>query len=134
MKQLTKQSLSKNEGILDKLWRSVNKLDYCEICATLPVEQRINYTQIHPHHIIGRGHHITRWDLLNRIWLCPTHHTLGRYSAHQNALWFASWMREIKPDIYEYLQRKQHLVKNWTLDELLVIYNELSKEVTRKEI
>ena len=94
MRKLTKQNLSKNEGILDKLWRSVGKENaVCEVCATLHPSERVNYTQIHPHHAIGRGHHITRWSLLNRIWLCPTHHTLGKHSA-------INWLEKLSTYIY----------------------------------
>lgn len=126
MRKLDKKSLSKSEGILDKLWRSVGKENaYCAVCASLPKHQRINYTQLHPHHIIGRGHHITRWDLMNRIWLCSYHHTFGRHSAHLNAIWFSEWMKKNKPEEYEYLQGKQYINKDWKIDELLSIYEGL---------
>lgn len=134
--RLTKQTLSKNEGILDKLWRSVGKEDaVCEVCATLPANERINYTQLHPHHIIKRNHNMTRWDLRNRIWVCPRHHTLGQKTAEYNEKgWFFSsndcWLRTNRPDDYEYLLNLKYVTRNWTLDELLVIYNELIKRRT----
>lgn len=124
--QPTKVSLSKNNGTLDKLWRSVGKSQaQCEVCVTLPPSERVNYTQLHPHHIIGRNSRLTRWDLNNRIWLCPTHHTMGNDSAHRNALWFSAWLQEHKPDQYNYLQEKQHKAVKWTLDDLLEIREEL---------
>ncbi len=129
MKKLTKQNLSKNEGVLDKLWRQ-HKKDYCEVCATLPISERVNYTQLHPHHVIKRGHHATRWDLRNRVILCPRHHTLGQKTAEYNeAGWFFStgdcWMRRNRPQDCDYLLNIKHTTKQWTLDELLAIYEEL---------
>lgn len=127
MRKITKQSLSKNNGVLDKLWRSVDKKEYCEVCVTLPDKDKVNYSQIHPHHVICRGHKVTRWDLKNQVWLCATHHTLGKYSAHLNAIWFSDWLKKNKPEIYKYLQGKQYVTVNYTLDELLKIYENLRR-------
>lgn len=120
-----RKTLSKK---LDQLWGHVGKEKAsCEVCATLPPAERINSTQLHPHHIIGRGNHIVRWDLKNRVWLCPYHHTLGKFSAHLNGLWFTDWLKKNKPKIFKYLEGKQYVTKQWTLEELEDILQILKK-------
>lgn len=126
MKSPTKSQLTKNNGVLDKLWRSVGKEGaVCEICETLPVSERVNYTQLHPHHIIGRVNKLFRWDLRNRIWLCPTHHTFGVQSAHNDQMWFERWMKKHRLSDWKYLEKNNKPYKQWTLDELLIIYKKL---------
>ena len=130
MKQ-TKQSLSKNNGSLDKLWRSVGKENAkCEVCETLPVNERFNYTKIDPHHIIKRGHKATRWDIRNRLWVCSSHHTLGKKTVEYNESgWFWNegpcWLRTHRTNDYYYLNGKKHETKQWTLEELEKLYSAL---------
>jgi hypothetical protein len=134
----TKSQLMKNNGPLDKLWRSVGKEDaFCEICASLPPDKRFNYTKLDPHHIIKRGHHATRWDLKNRIWVCTRHHTLGMWSETvQDNIggWFLNWesdndwMGIHRPEDKEHLRKLKDVVKygsDWTLDDLLKIMENL---------
>jgi len=44
----------------------------------------INYTQLHPHHLYSRRYVTMRYNLDAGIALCPTHHTLGGFSAHKD--------------------------------------------------
>jgi hypothetical protein len=128
MKEITKQSLMKNDGILDKLWRSVGKEGAkCEICESLPVSERVNYSKLDPHHIIKRGHKATRWLLENRIWVCSSHHTLGRKTVEYNESgWFwgdkNDWLGAHRPKDKAFLEKKKHEVKQWTYDELYGLY------------
>lgn len=125
-KKLTKKSLHIK---LDRLWRSVGKEDaYCEICATLPANQRYNYTKLDPHHIISRSSKATRWDLRNRLWVCTRHHTLGMWKETvQDNLggWFLNWdsdddwMGKHRPEDKEHLRGLHNTVKNHTIDELV---------------
>lgn len=110
----------KLEKTLDKLWGSVGrKKAGCEVCMTLPPSERINYYQLHPHHVIGRNNKLLRWNLKNRLWLCPYHHTFGKESAHENPLWFAEWFKKNRPESYKYLQGLQGVAyKQWSIDEL----------------
>jgi len=119
--------------VLDKLWKSVGKEGaVCAVCATLPPNKRVSYSQLHSHHIIKRGHKATRWDIRNRIWLCPTHHTLGKETAEYNEFgWFFSegncWLKTYRGKDHKYLLSKKHEVKNWKFDELLIIYEGLKE-------
>jgi hypothetical protein len=129
---------TKRENKLDLLWRTSGKEDaVCEICETLPEEERINYTQLHPHHILGRMNKATRWDVRNRLWVCPTHHTMGNdKQAVQNNVggWFLSWkhnedwMSKHRPEDKEYLREFWGTNKKWSLlelDELIEKYKAL---------
>ena len=123
---MAKSQRKKLENKLDKLWRSVGKEEaVCEICTTLPREERVNYTQLHPHHIIGRGQKITRWDLRNRVWVCPSHHTMGipnNCVEFNLAGWFwgadDDWLGKHRPDDKVYLEERKNETKRWTLEEL----------------
>lgn len=116
---------------LDRLWATKDKENAeCEVCLT--IETPVNYTQLHPHHIIGRGWKNLRFDLKNRLWVCPSHHTLGRKCVEYNQEgWFWSndsdndWISENKPGIKEYLKERK-VIKNWKVWELEELIKELS--------
>ena len=117
----------KCEQSLDKLWRSAGKENaVCEVCATLPPNERSNYRKLDAHHIIGRGNRLLRWDLANRCFLCSTHHTFGNPCAEKNQggwflNWFSNedWMGANRSEDKEYLREKKKVTyKRWTMDEL----------------
>jgi hypothetical protein len=121
---------------LDEAWRlRAKKSTGCEICATLPPSHRIHYTQLHPHHIIGRKNLATRWDLRNMLVCCPYHHVFGLWNETvQDNLggWFLNWesdndwMHAHRPEDKEYLREKHKITsKLWTLDELETLLDEL---------
>lgn len=123
----------KLENKLDKLWRTIGKEKaYCEICATLPKEERTNTTVLQPHHIIKRGHKATRWDLQNRLWVCFTHHTGSRKGVEYNeAGWFwgaeNDWLGRYRSEDKKHLAKLKKVTKKWTIDELQGLINKLSK-------
>ena len=102
------KSLAKIKKTADDLWKSHDKQgSVCAICFKLP-EQKVAYTQLHAHHIVGRKNMSLRWDLRNRIWLCPTHHTFGIISAHNSPRWFMEeFFKKIRPSDYKYLKEKE---------------------------
>ena len=114
-----KTSKKRLKNKLDACWRTVGKEDaVCEVCAALPPSERVAYTQLHPHHVVGRINQALRYDLKNRIWLCPSHHALGTKSAHNDPFWFIDWLKEHKPAQYKYIKKHQHDIKQWTIEEL----------------
>ena len=48
--------------------------------------------QLNVHHLVPRN--FTEWalDIDNGLCLCPGCHTLGRWSAHKNPIWFTDWL------------------------------------------
>jgi hypothetical protein len=122
----------KLEDKLDEAWRSLGKEGaVCEICASGHTPK--NYTQLQAHHIIGRTSRNTRWDLRNRLWVCPSHHTLGQKDCVETNLggWFLNWwtdedwLGQHRLEDKRYLQEIQHVTKKWTeyeLEELLLRY------------
>ena len=62
---------------------------------------------LNAHHIIPREILETRYNLLNGISLCPSHHRFSRkLSAHQNPLAFFMWMVRNRQEQIEYLMKK----------------------------
>lgn len=121
------------EKKLDKIWATIGKEKArCEICESLPIDKRVKYKQLHPHHIIGRGHRVTRWDLRNRLWVCPSHHTLGRINVQENQKgWFWSsgdcWLCKNKPDTYEFVNKKWKQTRKWGMGELIELLEVMKK-------
>jgi len=111
----------------DKLWRSVGKEKaVCEICKHYP-ELKVNYTQLQAHHIIGRRNMTLRWDLRNRSWLCPVHHTFGVKSAHSDPQWFIDYLKEYRLDDFEYLESVKNTITKVTDDYLIEKINYLNE-------
>ena len=49
----------------------------------------VNYSQVHAHHVFSRRHTSLRYEVKNGLCLCPTHHTLGLFSAHKDPTFIA---------------------------------------------
>lgn len=103
---------------LDKKWSlAVRSKGECEVCGKTADE-----CQLHPHHAWGRKNLSTRWDLRNGVCLCATHHTMGNQSAHNNPIWFMDWMKENRPEDYNYLTEKmKETPKPYSLSDYLLI-------------
>lgn len=101
-------------GKLDKLIsQKVRLRGECEVCGKTEGLQC--------HHFIGRRAGALRFALQNLVCVCPSCHTFGRYSFHQNPLWGVEWFKRYRPDDYEYC--KEHTsdppLKAWQKNELL---------------
>ena len=89
---------------LDNIWKTkVKQRDnyMCQIC-----NKKVEGKNCHAHHILPRQFSKLRWDVANGITLCYRHHKVGKFSAHQNAIWFYGWMRANKIQQLRYLITK----------------------------
>ena len=112
----------------DKLWRSIGKeFAQCEVCLTLPVLERVKYTKLDPHHVVGRKNKRLKFDLRNRCWLCFTHHTGGDLSAHNDSKWFNDWFAKHRPEDWEYLQRVKRELTHYKLHDYVKIIEDLQR-------
>ena len=67
--------------------------------------------QLHAHHIIGRRITQIRYNLDNGLLLCASHHTLGKFSAHENSIGFNEWIKEeIGEELYEALKAESYKI------------------------
>lgn len=73
----------------------------CQIC-----KKKVSGLNCHAHHIITKQIKELQYDLMNGITLCYQHHKVGKFSPHQNALWFANWLKINKPEQYKYSMNK----------------------------
>lgn len=83
-------------------WRLIclNRDDFkCQVCKKKPDKP-------HVHHIIPTQFKELMYDVMNGICLCFNHHKVGKYSPHQNALWFYEWLKNEKPEQFKYLRDK----------------------------
>lgn len=91
---------------LDQMWKEkVKKRDnyICQVCGKDLSKTPKN---CHAHHILPRQLKGLRWDVNNGITLCYSHHKIGVYSPHQNALWWFGWMNAHKPEQLKYCIKK----------------------------
>ena len=73
--------------------------DCCVICSTTQ--------NVQSHHILERMYHRDFSLEVNvGISLCVRHHRWGKYSAHTNPIWFASWLQKHRPEQYEWCKLK----------------------------
>lgn len=120
-KKITKTKLKKLEKReINKKFREWGRLvrerdgDRCAICSLKNGEQYINklgkvcIVRINAHHIIVREIKELRFDVMNGISLCSTHHEFSReISPHSNAFPFFIWLMRNRPEQFEYLKDKQ---------------------------
>jgi len=82
IKPIKKKKVKVSDSRLLKLWgqkvkeRAGNRCEYPDC--------NVNYSQTHPHHFFSRRHASLRYDIENGLCLCPTHHTMGYFSAHKD--------------------------------------------------
>ena len=56
------------------------------------------------HHLENRNTcRALKFDEMNGILLCPSHHKFGKNSAHKGGIWFAEWLRTHYPAHYAYV-------------------------------
>ena len=80
-------------------WRSdvlAKDGDGCVVCP----EYKRKLKNCNVHHIIPKEFIEFALNVDNGISLCPSHHTLGRFSAHKHPIWWIKWMSKHVPEMY----------------------------------
>jgi len=97
-----------------KFWRNA-AIERAGYACEFP-DCNVNYSQLHVHHIYHRAHVSLRYSLANAIVLCPTHHTLGGFSAHKDPTFkdrlLACGVRT--PALFEALSAKRNIIQKNT--------------------
>jgi len=85
----------------DIIWRKavIERDKGCIICGK-------SGKYLNAHHLIPWQFTEWRTDIDNGVTLCPHHHTLNKFSAHLNPMWFSRWMRIHKNKIYQIVIRR----------------------------
>lgn len=89
VKEKKKCSISSLSKVADVLWSKYIRLRAwkCEYCWKTE--------NLNAHHIFTRHSKNTRWDIMNWISLCPSHHTFSdEFSAHKTPVEFTYWLEE----------------------------------------
>ena len=84
---------------LMKLWTMAVHAQFGEKCAVCGSDYKPNAHHIESR-IMFKG---LRYDPMNGVLLCPTHHKFGKDSAHMAGCWFANWLKEHLPERYAYV-------------------------------
>jgi hypothetical protein len=79
----------------DRLWSIAVRYDWGSRCAVCGI------SKCEAHHLIPRQHEATRYDLINGIALCASHHQFDPdISPHQNAAGWLRWLRDNHPSFH----------------------------------
>jgi len=111
---------------LDDAWSLLVKLiagNQCEYCR--------NTQTLNSHHVFTRSNKSTRWDELNGICLCASHHTLNsKFSAHGTPTIFSEWIINKRGENWHNLLRlRAHSDGKRTKFEKEIMLNELNKRI-----
>ena len=77
-------------------------------------------------HIFSRRYRSVRWDWDNLLCLCHSHH----FYSHSNPLLFAEFVKDyLGEEKYVRLKQKARMVKKWTLEDLMELYESLGGDL-----
>ena len=68
----------------------------CQVCGKLD-------GVLNAHHLLPKQFKEFRYDFDNGMILCFQHHKVGKYSAHQNPIWFYTWLQANKPKVLDWV-------------------------------
>lgn len=124
LRERKKLSPAKLKKECDALWsKIIRKKGTCEVCG-----KKLN---LNAHHIIGRKNLTLRFDLKNGCCLCSGCHKFYQQSAHEDPLWFTEWLKQNRPDDYNYLQEQKN--KKTTSIDYLNLKSELETRLKELE-
>ena len=82
-----------------RLWTARVGDEWGHKCAVCGSENLPN-----AHHLENRNTcRALRYDPMNGVLLCPSHHKFGKDSAHKGGIWFADWLRRHHPGRLNYV-------------------------------
>jgi hypothetical protein len=115
------------ENKLDKAWSlAVRKGGQCEY------EGCGKRDSLAAHHIFGRAHKGTRWDIRNGVCLCYRHHI---HLAHRDPAIFNDWIKEKKGQgAWDRLKFKALSTTKFTEEDLKLLLRELQTYVDNPNI
>jgi hypothetical protein len=129
---------------LEKLWPKAVKITYghfdgnyyyCEMCGK-PCKSGEGAgvgLGIKAHHVEGKQSYNLRWLVINGTPLCPTCHTMGRNSAHQDRTIFLSRIIGLRgQEWYDRLLKIKGEKKKWDIAEMKKKKEELQKIIAKE--
>jgi len=95
-------------------------------------------TYINSHHIEDRTNYALRWDVLNGIAVCPSHHEFGKDSAHRAPVWFMDWLEANRPKVLAHIRAtratRPQTADEYSREDMMRIVAELERPVTDEEL
>jgi len=101
---------------LYSLWSQVVRTragNKCEVCGATGV---LDAHHIQPRQICSG----LRFDPMNGVCLCKSHHKFGRQSAHKGMMWFVEWLRQNLPERFSYVM--EHLDDELDCGDRVALY------------
>jgi 5-methylcytosine-specific restriction endonuclease McrA len=78
---------------------------------------------LNAHHLIPKERFPQhQFDVKNGITLCPSCHKYGSYSFHRHPLWSVDWLKNNRPEQYDYVMQK-------TQEDILALQNAINTTV-----
>lgn len=76
----------------------------CALCGRST--QSDSTLRLNAHHILPKKFFPdVQFEMWNGVSLCPKCHTFGKFSAHKNGVFFAEWLKHVRPEQYEEVVR-----------------------------
>ena len=81
----------------------------CQLCGAHGGAIKPNGKKVilNAHHIIGRECRLLRFDVNNGLTLCQACHRFHPAGPHKGGVVFADWLRRTRPEVNEYLLKRQ---------------------------
>jgi hypothetical protein len=96
----------------DRLWAMLVKKRWGHHCAICGKSETLN-----AHHLIGKTNYACRYEVMNGIVLCVWHHVFGGTpSAHQQPANFLEWVRENRPEQWDWIEAHRRESSKATMD------------------
>jgi len=111
-KKVRLENKAKIRRRLLRLWKEKVRWGWknqCGVCGRKDKELLPNgkLAILNCHHIESERNQVTRYDPVNGILLCPSHHKFGKESFHRSAVWSMAWLKKFHPWILSLVERKR---------------------------
>lgn len=81
-----------------KMWSEIVKMlgrGNCAVCGSA--------RRVQAHHLLPKElYQELRYEVMNGICLCSSHHKFNKYSFHRNPTWSVEWLRRNRPDQFKW--------------------------------
>jgi len=125
-------SLFRLRRLADRLWSLKVKAVYGSKCAVCGASEVLN-----SHHIEPRtSSAVIRWDVLDGISLCVTHHKYGRDAAHKSAIFFYEFVKSKVPNVIEYIKPLRPIelkAGKVSREQMAIVLSSLWADITQEQ-
>jgi hypothetical protein len=99
---------------------------------------KMGKSYINAHHVEDKTNYALRWDVVNGVALCPSHHEFSKDSAHRSPVWFHEWLEKNRPGVIGYIKKhrstRPQTADEYSREEMLDIIKRLEDPVSDDDL